>query len=685
MKRGCLIFIAVSCVLFLFAGCQQQARVADKPAAAEAVEKKGEPKIEFESLVCDFGKVGPGQKLHGEFKFTNAGDAPLKITKVEKCCGAVTKLDKEELAPGESGVLKVQYTSSRLPNKIKKFLYVNSNDKDMPRATLNIKAETVLKVHWEPRSLRLLLKDENAGCPPITLTSTDNQPFSITGFDVTGGSLTAEFDSSVQATKFILQPKVDMEKLQKRPSGRINIGLAYPEPNTPPDTARVIFRVLSRFSVSPSVIMFFYDNPEQPIKKYLTITNNYREAFEIESTSSKEGRIKVLSQKKLGNRYQLELEITPKPGDDTKKITDTFTINLKDDRTLEVTCRGTYKPAKVAQESAPEASVTKGKTAPAATEFDGPATKITFESVVCDFGKVGPGVKSVGQFKFTNTGDNLLKITKVERCCGVVTTLDKTEYEPGESGVLEVRYTSNRTPGKIKKLLYVNSNDEDNPRITLTVQARVDLQVTWEPKSLKLLLKDENAGCPPITLRSTKNQPFSITKFESTGGFLNADIDNSIEATEFVLQPKVDMAKLKKSQAGRIRIGLAYSEPNIPPESVSIVFRALARFSTMPSMVRISYDEPDKPINKDLWIIGNYGEDFEVESTSSKEGHIKVLSQKKNRNGNSYVLSLEIAPPEGETLRFKDVLYVNLKAAGSDKTLEVLCEGINSGMNPKLK
>jgi hypothetical protein len=56
-------------------------------AAAES--KKAGPKIEFESMVYDFGKVGPGQKLNGQFKFTNTSDAPLKITKVEKCCGAV--------------------------------------------------------------------------------------------------------------------------------------------------------------------------------------------------------------------------------------------------------------------------------------------------------------------------------------------------------------------------------------------------------------------------------------------------------------------------------------------------------------------------------------------------------------------------------------------------------------------
>lgn len=406
MKRNYPVFIAVSCVFFLLAGCQQQAKVmsskerhikvlsqeklgeryqlaleitppgedtkkftdtftvnmedgdtlevtcqgvyrsakqAKVAAPPEAVAQKGEPKIEFESLVHDFGKVGPGKKLLGEFKLTNTGDAPLKITKVEKCCGAVTKLDKEQLAPGESGTLKVQYTSSRMANKIMKRLYVNSNDKETPRATLTIKAETVLRVDYEPKSLKFLLNEEDLNCPKITLTSNDNKPFSITQFQATNDTLTAEFDTSVQATKFVLEPKVDIEKLQNRSSGLINISLAYPEPEAASETVTIMFQALSRFSIRPSMLVVMYNKPTEPIKKTLWITNNYGEEFEVESTSIKEGNIKVLSQKKVGNRYQFELQIKPPPVEDVKRFNDTFTINLKGGEKLEVSCRGIYR------------------------------------------------------------------------------------------------------------------------------------------------------------------------------------------------------------------------------------------------------------------------------------------------------------------------------------------------------
>lgn len=331
-------------ILILQVGCQQKAKVAVEPAKEPVVKKAG-PKIEFESSVYDFGKVGPGQKMNGQFKFTNKGDDTLKITNVEKCCGAAIELSKDELAPGESGTLDVQYTSGITAGEMTKRLYVNSNDKATPKTTLTIKAETVLKVTSEPRSLKLLLKDENAGCPKITLRSTENQPFSITSFKATSDCLTAEIDPNVKATEFVLEPKVDMEKLRKTRAGRINIGAAFSKENEPAETITIVFQALSRFTLRPSLLALFYDKPGETIKKSLWITNNYGEDFEIESASSKEGYITVLAQSKVKGGYQFALEITPPADESVKRFNDTFTIKLKDGESLGVVCRGMYKAA----------------------------------------------------------------------------------------------------------------------------------------------------------------------------------------------------------------------------------------------------------------------------------------------------------------------------------------------------
>jgi len=354
MKRNYLVLTLVfSSVLLLQLGCQEQVKVAEKPTPAvpkEAVigstqkvkavprPDKSSPKITFEKLVYDFGQIGPSKKNYGEFRFTNTGDGLLKIKDVERCCGVVTKLEKNEYAPGESGVLKVEYVSIRSPGMDSKKLYVNSNDQATPKVALTLKANIIQKVLWQPKSLKLLLSEENAGCSEIILNSVDNRPFSITAFKSTFDCITADVDPSVEATKFILKPKVDMDKLRKTMRGNVYIGVSHPDC----DGAAIGFDVLSRFTIKPPLLIVFYLDSQKSIKRYVWILNNYREDFEIESTSSKEGFIKLVSQKKIRTSYQLGLEITPPAVKDKEKFMDEFFINIKDGEKLRIVCQGIY-------------------------------------------------------------------------------------------------------------------------------------------------------------------------------------------------------------------------------------------------------------------------------------------------------------------------------------------------------
>ncbi|MHC4558033.1 MAG: M56 family metallopeptidase [Planctomycetota bacterium] len=313
----------------------------------EAVpEPKGfSPTITFEKVVHDFGDVGPNTKKTGEFKFTNTGEGLLKITKVGRCCGIVTKLDRAEYAPGESGVLKAGWNSGPQPSVFRRKLAVHSNDKTNPEVTLTIKAKVVLKVAWEPKRLRLLLDEENAGSQNITISSTDNQPFSITGFKSTADCITADYDPSVQATKFILEPKVNAEKLQKNLKGRINISLSHPQGKA----ATILFNVLPKYTVNPPLIIVFNAEPEKPIVRKISVLNNYGEDFEIESVSSKGDTIaiKLLEQKKIRSGYQLDMEITPPAAESKIRFMDVFSINIKHGEKLAISCNGYYSKSKL--------------------------------------------------------------------------------------------------------------------------------------------------------------------------------------------------------------------------------------------------------------------------------------------------------------------------------------------------
>ncbi|HUT29811.1 MAG TPA: DUF1573 domain-containing protein [Sedimentisphaerales bacterium] len=358
MERGrILVFAVISTVTLSLIGCAEHVQVSGgskpvpvlpKPSAGPAENAtaqpeigKGGPKISFEKVICDRGELDSKRKQVCEFAFSNVGDAVLKIDRIETCCGfrGTLKGGRKEYAPGEQGIVVVEFDASRFRGSLTKYQHVYSNDKSSPRVQLTTKATLVEKVRVEPEELRLLLGEEDASCPQIKLASVDNQAFSIKSFASTGNCISVSFDRSAEARSFVLEPRVDIEKLKRNLNGHVRIGLTYPQC----DSVIIPFAALAEFALEPSSIIVRDVEAGKPTTRSLWVLNNYGEDFEIESASSDKGFIKVLSQEKVGRRYKLELEITPPPvGDKVAVFTDVFRVNIKGGRKLSVDCRGFY-------------------------------------------------------------------------------------------------------------------------------------------------------------------------------------------------------------------------------------------------------------------------------------------------------------------------------------------------------
>ena len=231
----------------------------------------------------------------------------------------------------------MQYLSDSQFGPTTKQLLVRSNDPANPEVTLAINAKIAAKVDYEPKVLSLVLRQENAGCPAITLVSVDNQPFAITHFTSTGNSISADFDPAAQATSFVLQPKVNIENLEKTLNGVIEIGLSHPECKK----VTVSVSTLPRFRVSPRSIIVRGVEPNQPVIRTVRIQNNYNEPFEPASVSSQSGTVKVLNQVLVNGGYELEIEIRP-PANRTRTFAETISVKLKDGRQLEIPCNVFY-------------------------------------------------------------------------------------------------------------------------------------------------------------------------------------------------------------------------------------------------------------------------------------------------------------------------------------------------------
>lgn len=90
-----------------------------------------------------------------------------------------------------------------------------------------------------------------------------------------------------------------------------------------------------------------------------------------------------------------------------------------------------------------------------------PKTKISFEKMEHDYGQVEQKTKNAYTFKFTNTGDQPLVISKAKGSCGcTVPEYPKDPIMPGETGEIDVEYSSRTAKGMQTKMVTVWANTE---------------------------------------------------------------------------------------------------------------------------------------------------------------------------------------------------------------------------------
>lgn len=70
-------------------------------------------KINFTETIYNFGTIKQGEIVKYSFSFKNDGEKPLLISSAQASCGCtVPNYPKEPIAPGETGVIDVQFNST---------------------------------------------------------------------------------------------------------------------------------------------------------------------------------------------------------------------------------------------------------------------------------------------------------------------------------------------------------------------------------------------------------------------------------------------------------------------------------------------------------------------------------------------------------------------------------------------
>jgi hypothetical protein len=103
------------------------------------------PKIQFESVTFDAGKIIQGEKMNHAFKFTNTGGSELIITGAKPSCGCTASApENTDIPPGQSSQINISFDSTGRTGSQTKNVTVSSNDPLTPSLVLTFTCEIVV-------------------------------------------------------------------------------------------------------------------------------------------------------------------------------------------------------------------------------------------------------------------------------------------------------------------------------------------------------------------------------------------------------------------------------------------------------------------------------------------------------------------------------------------------------------
>ena len=107
-------FLFIFLFIFLLAGCaNHDTKIRTNEGSLSTSEKKGTPKIDFQSEMHNFGTLKAGEIVSFSFIFMNNGVRPLQIEKIETSCGCIiARAEESEIVPGEKAVVEVILNTS---------------------------------------------------------------------------------------------------------------------------------------------------------------------------------------------------------------------------------------------------------------------------------------------------------------------------------------------------------------------------------------------------------------------------------------------------------------------------------------------------------------------------------------------------------------------------------------------
>jgi hypothetical protein len=290
-----------------------------------------QPKIQFEAILHDFGRVANGAVVKHDYIFTNTGTAPLTIQHVQVSCGCTATADwSREVAPGATGKIPIQFNSANFGGTVFKTVTVSCNDPAQPNVTLQFKANIWKALEISPAFavVNAIADSSMPAGTAVRIVSNLEEPLLIKAVESNSKLFLADVVTNTPGKEYSLNIKLNPPLAAGNVQGQITLRTSAT--NHAAINIPVLAVVQPAIVISPAQITLPADPSPQPQSFVIMVRNQTSTPFTMSDAASNAGNVAVgLKQIEAGRQYHLEVAI---PAD----------YNIPPGQTLEITARTSY-------------------------------------------------------------------------------------------------------------------------------------------------------------------------------------------------------------------------------------------------------------------------------------------------------------------------------------------------------
>ncbi len=305
----------------------------------------GEPQIEFDSELHDFGTVFQMRQYECAFKLRNSGTADLIIENVSSTCGCTAALLSDEIIePGGEGEIKVTFKSGMYSRTIRKTVRVRSNDPQEPRKSLYVKATVVPRLILKPKLLHFQEVHRKEGAVKSIIVK-PSETEDVRSIKVKFGS--RNFSAKLERVSVVENEyRVNVSVRKNLPIGRVRGKMQFyiNKETEPCAKLSVSATIIGDITVSPNRLVFKTKLGSNDEIKPITLTSTASEPLRILSVKSDVPGLKVeASPVEKGKSVTIVSRLAPDAQPGSLRGNITVRTNNADQSEITVPVRGTVQ------------------------------------------------------------------------------------------------------------------------------------------------------------------------------------------------------------------------------------------------------------------------------------------------------------------------------------------------------